>query len=865
MKTTPKFPFIFQKVKSLRRITTTTNYSFPVDRYYDRFRVFLVLITTLFLNTAYGQSVPNEAPMAALGDITNYSTSNNEYIFTCGTPKVKVIFYTDNIFRVWLAPTGSFTDNADIVVYKNPPISSVVVTQLTDRYELASNTCVVRIYKTPFKIALYKKDNSTVVFEESSPLNYGSSTIQTLKSGTTENYYGCGMQNGYFSHKGKTIKIAIDFRDWEDGAVSNPAPFFMSTAGFGAFRNTFGTGSYNFSSPATFSHTENRFDCYYFYGPSLKEILNGYTTITGKPFMIPRWGLEFGDADCYNKSPEKTTDIITTIADVYRKKDMPAGWALPNDGYGCGYVQLDYVVAEMNKRGFYTGLWTEKGTPNIVYEVGTAGTRCMKLDVAYIGSGYRYALTEGEKAFKGIESNCTGRGFVWTVAGWAGTQRFATIWSGDQSGNWEYIRYHIPTVLGSGLSAHNCATGDIDGIFGGSDVTYTRDLQWKCFTPAMMTISGWTTNTPTSDKQPWRRAAPYDGYCRNYLKLKMRLTPYLYSYCHEAYETGVPTVRAMVLEFPNDSKTWGTETQYQFMSGEWFLVAPVYENSTTRNGIYLPKGNWIDYWDGTTYTGPTTLNNYKTPVDKLPLLVKEGAIIPMYPPMLYDREKPKDTVTFDIYPAGKTNFSLYEDDGASQSYKTGAFSKSMITCDATLDPVITVGKCVGDYQGKPVSRNYKMQVHTAKKPKTILLDNVPMIEYASEALWNAAAEGWYYAPANKKGIVFVKIKPMPLAADFVVRFGEPTSIDDNILSATEIDIYPNPSDGNFNISFNVLEKASYKLELKNAIGQIVYKETLDNYSGYYSKQINIGDYKKGVYIMSLTSGKNELIKKVVVY
>jgi alpha-glucosidase len=808
----------------------------------------------------YSANASGKLTRAALGNITNYTTSNGEFIFTCGTSKLKVMFYTDDIFRVWLAPTGTFADNADIIVYKNPPISSIVVTQLTDRYELASSTCVVRVYKTPCKIALYKKDNTTLVFEESSPLNFGASTIQSLTSGATENYYGCGMQNGYFSHKGKTMKIAIDFQSWGDGAVSNPAPFYMSTAGFGACRNTFSTGSYSFTSPATFSHAENRFDCYYFYGPSLKEILNGYTLITGRPFMMPRWGLEFGDADCYNKSPEVTTDVISKIAAVYRQKDMPAGWILPNDGYGCKYQKLDSTVAELKKLGFKTGLWTEKGIPNLVYEVGTAGTRCMKLDVAYIGSGYRYALTEGEKAFKAIEANCTGRGYVWTVAAWAGSQRFATIWSGDQTGNWEYIRFHIPTVLGSGLSGFNCGTGDIDGIFGGSDKTYVRDIQWKCFTPAMMTISGWAGGID-KDKQPWRRAAPYDGYSRKYLKLKMRLTPYLYSYCHEAYETGVPTARAMVLEFPNDATTWGTTTQYQFMSGEWFLVAPVYTDVTVRNNIYLPASKWIDYWDGTSYTGPMTLNNYNTPIEKLPLLVKAGAIIPMYPPSLYDNEKPKDTVTFDLYPFGKTNFTLYEDDGATQEYKTGAFSKSLITSDALTDTVFTVGKCNGTYQGKPTSRNYKMQVHTPKKPKNVLLDNVAMTEFPSATAWNAAAEGWYFAANDKKGIVYVKTKPILLANDFEVRFGNTTSIKNTTISTNNINIYPNPGTDKFYIT-GLENSPLVKICVFNAYGQQVIE--VDNAVERGNTLLELNKQPAGVYLIHFMYPAGTVVKKIAI-
>ena len=124
-------------------------------------------------------------------------------------------------------------------------------------------------------------------------------------------------------------------------------------------------------------------------------------------------------------------------------------------------------------------------------------------------------MKNGKLAYDGIEAHSGARGFVWTVAGWAGTQRFATTWSGDQSGNYENIRFHIPTVIGAGLSAQNCATGDVDGIFGGSAATYARDLQWKCFTPALMTISGWAA----VGKQPWAYGTANADINRKYLKL----------------------------------------------------------------------------------------------------------------------------------------------------------------------------------------------------------------------------------------------------------------------------------------------------------------------------------------------------------
>lgn len=121
-------------------------------------------------------------------------------------------------------------------------------------------------------------------------------------------------------------------------------------------------------------------------------------------------------------------------------------------------MKLDSTVKELRKRGFYTGLWTENGVDKIATEVGKYGTRLCKLDFAWVGPGYKYALDGCRAAYNGIENNSNSRGFVWSVMGWAGTQRYSVVWSGDQKGNWEYIRFHIPTVIGSGLSAFNCAT-----------------------------------------------------------------------------------------------------------------------------------------------------------------------------------------------------------------------------------------------------------------------------------------------------------------------------------------------------------------------------------------------------------------------
>jgi len=474
-----------------------------------------------------------------------------------------------------------------------------------------------------------------------------------------------------------------------------------------------------------------------------------------------------GDANCYNRNGHTTPVVIDSVARKYRRHDMPGGWILPNDGYGCGYTDLPYTVKELHKLGFWTGLWTENGVDRIAWEVGTAGTRLCKLDVAWVYRGYDFALDACRTAYEGIEDNCNGRGFVWTVMGWAGTQRYATVWSGDQSGDWEYIRFHIPTVIGSGLSAFNAATGDVDGIFGGSPETYVRDLQWKCFTPVLMGMSGWSKYM----KQPYVYGEPYTTINRKYLKLKMRFTPYLYTYSHIAHTTGVPTVRGMVLEFPEDPVTPGKATQYQFMSGEWLLVAPVYKDEETRDSIYLPAGVWTDYWTGRKYTGPMWLSGYEAPLDRLPLLVREGAIIPMYPEMLYDGQKAKDPITLDLYPSDKkTHFDLYEDDGITREFKKGVFAETRITLQKKdRNTTVSVAPVKGEYKGMPKTRHYVLQIHHGEKPKKVLLSGKKLKKQKSKAKWENAGSGWYFDAAEKDGILYVKTGLQEVTQGFEVE------------------------------------------------------------------------------------------------
>lgn len=725
---------------------------------------------------------------SSLGKITSFSANDNQYLISCSSEKLKIQVLRDDVFRIWMSYDGNFTNPAgnDLIV-QTPSVK--VNSSFKDKgsyYLIQTPEMSIRAYKDPIRFALYKADDKTMIWEEAKGMTYGRETVQYLKRGPEEQFFGGGMQNGRFSHRDKTIKMTIDY-NWEDGGNPNPATFYMSNSGYGAVRNTYAIGNYEFKDTVRTSHKESRFDCYYMIGNSLKEILGNYTDLTGKPFLMPRWALSMGDANCYNRGAKSgktigttttghqglTPSVINLIADKYVEHNMPRGWILPNDGYGCGCTALDSVVKELKTRGFYTGLWTENGVDKMAVDVGQAGSRLAKLDVAWVGPGFKFAMDGAKQAYEGIENNSDARGFVWTVCGWTGSHRNSVVWTGDQSGNWNYIRWHIPTLIGSGLSAQNCATGDIDGIFGGSDSTYVRDLQWKCFTPVLLSMSGWAYNNKNGikDKQPWLFGEPYTSINRKYLQLKQRFTPYMYTLCNEAYETGVPAVRALVLEYPDDPVSYGQEVKYEYLLGKNLLVAPVFKSEDKRDSIYLPEGDWIDYWDGTVFQGKTTLMNYHAPLDKLPLFVKAGSILPMYQEMKYDWERPTDSLTLKVYPKGTTAFEMYEDDGLTRKHREGEFAKTrfeVMESDLGFTD-ITIHPAQGDFQGRLKERVYLMDVFSTEIPKKIQMNGVNLKHLKNESDFKGKNSGWYFEKGNKSGIIHVKSESISTDKKAVVK------------------------------------------------------------------------------------------------
>ncbi len=738
--------------------------------------------------------------------------------------RLAVDFYGDNIFRVFRDDKGGIIRNpsaqppADILV-KNPrrPIGGIITADKGDAISVTTPRVELKWNKADGLMSVTDLKTGKTVMQETAPVKFEKGrTTMTLAENPEEYFYGGGVQNGRFSHKGRSIAIENQ-NSWTDGGVASPTPFYWSTGGYGVMFHTFGKGKYDFGAetPGTvgLTHDTDYLDAFVMVDETPAELLGDFYQLTGNPVLLPKFGFYEGHLNAYNRDfwKEDEKGILfedgkrykesqrdnggikeslngekdnyqfsaRAVIDRYATHDMPLGWLLPNDGYGAGYGQtetLDGNIANLKSLGDYArdkgveiGLWTQSDLHpkadvsallqrDIVKEVRDAGVRVLKTDVAWVGDGYSFGLNGvadvGEiMPYYGNDA----RPFIISLDGWAGTQRYAGVWSGDQTGGeWEYIRFHIPTYIGSGLSGQPNITSDMDGIFGGKNAAVNiRDFQWKTFSPMQLNMDGWGSN----EKYPHALGEPAASINRNYLKLKSALLPYAYTFAREAVD-GKPLIRAMFIDYPN-AYTYGPATRYQYLYGPYFLVAPIYqptaadaEGNDRRDGVYLPEGKWIDYFSGETYDGGVVVNGIDAPIWKLPVFVKAGAIIPMVNPNNNPKEIDRGLRIYEFYPEGRSELTEYDDDGLTEQYKAGeACVTTRITSEVNAkgDLTITIDPSKGSYDGYESKKATELIINVSAEPKEVTArigaSKVKITRVATRAEFDKGTNVYFYDAA----------------------------------------------------------------------------------------------------------------------
>jgi alpha-D-xyloside xylohydrolase len=243
----------------------------------------------------------------------------------------------------------------------------------------------------------------------------------------------------------------------------------------------------------------------------------------------------------------------------------------------------------------------------------------------------------------------------WGRSGWAGIQRYPVSWSGDMLCNFPSMACTLWSGLSFALSGVAFWSNDIGGFQGETNPElYTRWAQWGL-------LCSHSRGHGTHDREPWSQGEETLQIFKKYDELRYRLIPYLYSLAHEAHRTGLPVLRPLVLEYQDDPNVFGIDLQY--LLGSALLVAPVVEANATERRVYLPQGEWYDFWTETLYKGGRWILA-RAPLDTIPLFVKAGTILPLGPVEQFVGEKGTDEVTLRVYPReGVATFALHEDGG----------------------------------------------------------------------------------------------------------------------------------------------------------------------------------------------------------
>ncbi len=339
-----------------------------------------------------------------------------------------------------------------------------------------------------------------------------------------------------------------------------------------------------------------------------------------------------------------------------------------------------------------------------------------------------YALEMARATYAGMRrQDPDARAFVLTRAACSGIQKFAAMWCGDNSSCWEHLAASLPMLINLGLSGMPFVGVDIGGFAGDADgELLARWTQAGAFYPFCRNHSA----RGTRHQEPWTFGREIERICRNYIERRYRLLPYLYNLFYEASRTGAPVMRPLVWHYPTDPETFNLNDQ--FMLGPDLLVAPVLVPGVSARSVYLPQGRWFE-WDADNRDSMEGARHVvaEAPLDRLPLFVRAGAVIPMWPPASHSGAIDRSQLSMHIW-AGNGKIDFYEDDGETGAYQNGIYRLTPFhMCEDRGNLWLKWGKSVGDYA--PGRSYWTLMFHGLADPR-VLLDGKPALCQAKENL-----------------------------------------------------------------------------------------------------------------------------------
>ncbi len=730
-----------------------------------------------------------------------------------GGMRLRVEGIDPHIVRLWFKPAGEFTRTVSQAM-ESPPVgrAPLVRTEQGDSVTVTTGPLTVQVDSRTlgFNVLSGTTDVPLLTRAQVAPAPGGAWTF-TDALAPAEHLLGLGQDN---HNNGRLDRRGVIRELWAGQQINSgnvtaeyPIPFLLSTGrdgrAYGVFfdnihRLRFDLG-HTQSDQLRLDADGGEIDFYVIDGPRLTDVIERYTSLTGRPSLPPLWALGYWQSKCqYNDWndldeayhqlttrgfpvdvmvidagwPEIVTNYVWAkrwsagesghgltpaekVADYAKKgvkivmsqsgpmvrPDSPtfaSGWAagiFATDGKGnpveCGYYGgklLDFTHPKLND-----WLWPQTRKLN---EAGTAGwwldltepegeppqTHYFAGSPAEIHNEYSLLCT---LSFEGVQLDVHPglRPFILTRAGSAGLQRHhAAVWTGDIFSDYATLRAHPPEMLNSGLSGFaywTCDTGGFltgyykDDQLGAHARLYERWMQFSAFSP--ITRAHKAGGVP----EPYALGPATEQSTRHYLQQRYRLLPYIYSYAWEASQKGLPLVRPLALEYPDDAGSLAAPGD-EYLFGRELLVAPVLFEGLSNRKIYFPPGTWIDWDYGYEYAGGREWV-VAAPQNRIPVAVRAGAIIPLAPDMRNTAEKFWDPLTLEIFPSGRSSFTLYRDDGVTFDYRKGEFTLTQFMSEEQGG---TISLTIGESNKRFTPHEYRARFHLRQTPAGVSVDGI---------------------------------------------------------------------------------------------------------------------------------------------
>jgi alpha-glucosidase/alpha-D-xyloside xylohydrolase len=546
---------------------------------------------------------------------------------------------------------------------------------------------------------------------------------------------------------------------------------------FGTFDFTGSAGRFEPASP------DAALDLFVIGASDPASIMAEYARLTGYPEMPPLWSLGYQQSHRTLGSREEILAEARTFREKKLPCDTmiflgtgfcPSGWNTANGSFAWNprvFPDPKEIVDDFHKEHFrvvlHSVIWTPKLQGSVhdpcrvdrfdegqagclwdahrkVFSLGVDGWWPDEGDPLNIES----RLVRNRMYYEGAQMDRPNeRPFALHRNGYAGMQRYAAfLWSGDVFSTWETLRTHIPIAVNTGLSGIPYWGTDIGGFVPTKELTgelYVRWFQFGAFCPLFRSHGrtwklrlpwGWNTGElgvsevaayrdGAADPDPEElHNAAVEPICRQYLELRYRLMPYLYTAVREAHDSGLPVMRGLWLHYPDDPAAVARGDEYLW--GRDMLVAPVVEKGASERKLYLPRGAWYDFWAREKLEGGREISR---PVDlaTTPLYVRAGAVIPMGPVRQYTEEKVDGPLTLWVYPGSDGAFTLYEDDGKTFNYRRGDVMRLQSTW-SDRDRTLKIQLAKGSRMLPPMTRNIEVRVANEAVSKAVVFKGRPV-------------------------------------------------------------------------------------------------------------------------------------------